>query len=109
MNKCNVLDLRPEAGDDFELSFGAAVGLRLVKSFLRDFLGEYGGGFGLLENAILTKSEEGFKEVLTNGKAEDELLPREERAIEVPREALCWIVMLASCVHDDVMLVEDGE
>lgn len=82
LDKGNVLNLGPEAGDDFVLGFGATVGLGLVKGFLGDFLGENGGGLGLLEDAVLADGEEGFEDVLADGEAEDELLPGEEGAIE---------------------------
>jgi hypothetical protein len=61
-----ILNLRVETVDDFELCLGAAVGLRLVKDFLRDFLGEDGGGTGFLEDAVLTESKERFEEVLAD-------------------------------------------
>ena len=61
-----ILNLRVETVDDFELCLGATVGLRLVKDFLGDFLGEDGGGLGFLEDAVLTGCEEGFEEVLAD-------------------------------------------
>lgn len=88
LDKGNILNLCPEAVDDFEAGLGAAVGLRLVKGFLGDFLGEDGGRLGLLQDSILAEGEEGFEEILADGEAEDELLPREERAVQEAGEAL---------------------
>jgi hypothetical protein len=88
LDKCHVLNLRPETRDNFVLGLCATIRLGLVERFLRDFLGQDGRGLGLLENAVLTEGEEGFKDVLADGKAKDKLLPGEERAIEESREAL---------------------
>ena len=66
VHKGEILNLRVETVDDFELCLGATVGLRLVKDFLGDFLGENGGGLGFLEDAVLTGCEEGFEEVLAD-------------------------------------------
>lgn len=66
VHESEILNLRVETVDDFELCLGATVGLRLVKDFLGDFLGEDGGGTGFLEDTVLTESEERFKEVLAD-------------------------------------------
>lgn len=94
LDKCHILNLGPETGDDFELSFGAPVGLGLVKGFLGYFLGEDGGGLGLLEDTVLAEGKEGLEDVLADGEAENELLPWEEGAIEESRQALWLVVVL---------------
>jgi len=37
---------------------------------------------------ILAQREEGFEEIVADGKPEQQFLPREERAVEEPSEAL---------------------
>lgn len=64
LDKGEVDDLAPEAAGDGEFSFGATVGLRLVKVFAGDFLGEDGGGLGRLEDTVLAEGEEGFEDEL---------------------------------------------
>lgn len=88
MDKGNILNLRPKTRDDFELGFGAAVGLGLVECFLRDFLGEHSGGLGALEDTVLTQGDEGFEDVLADREAEDELPPGKQGTIKVSRKAL---------------------
>lgn len=103
MDESKVLDLGPEAADEGELRLGAAVGLGLVKGVLGDFLGEDGGGLGGLEDTVLAEGEERFEDVLANGEAKDELLPREERAVEDLRKALLGqqsVIGQAGSSHD---------
>lgn len=88
VHKGDVLELRVEAVDHLKLCLGAAVGLGLVKHLLGDLLGEDGRGLRVLEDAVLAEREEGLEEVLADREAHDELLPREERAVEEAREAL---------------------
>ena len=98
LDESDVTDLRPEAIEQLVLGLGATVGLRLVEDILRNFLGEnLGRGLGL-KNAILTEGEEGLEEVLADVEADDELLPREQRAVEEPSEALrVGVSTLNSC------------
>lgn len=88
VNEQEVLNLRDEAADDAELGLGATVGLGLVEGFLVDFFGQDGGGLGSLKNTVLAKSQERFEDILTDGEAQNELLPGEQWAIEVASEAL---------------------
>jgi hypothetical protein len=55
---------------------------------LRDFVFQHLGRFRLLQDAVLAEAKEGLKEVLADGEANDQLLPREQRAVQEPREAL---------------------
>jgi hypothetical protein len=73
--------------------------LGLVEDILRDFLGKNLGGLGLLKDTILTKSKEGLEEVLADIETDDQLLPREQRAVEEPCKAL-WYRSSAHSVHD---------
>jgi hypothetical protein len=41
-----------------------------------------------LQNLVLAVAEEGLKDILADGEADNQLLPREQRAVEEPREAL---------------------
>lgn len=88
LDEGEVGNLAPEAAGDGEAGFGAAVGLRLVKRFLGDFLGEDGGRLGRLEDTVLAEREEGLEEELADGEAQDQALPWEERAVEELRQAL---------------------
>lgn len=88
LDKGKVDDLAPEAAGDGEFSFGATVGLGLVKVFAGDFLGEDGGRLGRLEDTVLAEGEEGFEDELAQGEAQDEPLPWEQRAVEELRQAL---------------------
>lgn len=88
VNEQEVLNLRDEAADDAELGLGATVGLGLVEGFLVDLFGQNGGGLGSLKNTVLAKSQERFENILADGEAQDELLPREQWTIEVASEAL---------------------
>ena len=71
----------------------ATIGLGLVEDILRDFLGKNFRGLDLLENAVLTEGKERFEEILADVEADDELLPREKRAVEEPRKALYGTVL----------------
>jgi len=46
------------------------------------------GRLGLLQDSVLAVAEKRFENVLADGEADDQLLPREQRAVEEPREAL---------------------
>jgi hypothetical protein len=46
------------------------------------------GRLGLLQNSVLAVAEERFEDVLANGEADDQLLPREQRAVQESRKAL---------------------
>lgn len=50
----------------------------------------------LLEDAVLAEGEERLEDVLTDVEADDQLLPREEGAVEEPCKALQLSVWSAS-------------
>lgn len=81
MIECYVLNLTVETVEQGELGLGASIRLALVEHFLRDFMLENCGGFRLLQDAILSDTEEAFEDVLGDGEANDELLPGEQRAV----------------------------
>jgi hypothetical protein len=98
------LDLTVETAHKVELRFGASVGLfgsaysvdrnvalsylGLVEDFLGDFILKDLGGTRSLEDLVLAHREEAFEKVLSDRKANDELLPGKERSVEEMCEAL---------------------
>lgn len=84
----DILDLIPETVEDGEEGFCTAVFLRFGECFRRYFLGEDGGGRRAAEDTVLAETEEGLEEVVAKGEAHKELLPRKERAVQEPRQAL---------------------
>lgn len=55
--------------------------LRFVECFLIDFLVECLRDSGALQNAVLTEEQPVLKSEFSEGKANDQLLPREERPV----------------------------
>jgi hypothetical protein len=62
--------------------------LGLVEDFLGDFILKDLGGTRSLEDLVLAHREEAFEKVLSDRKANDELLPGKERSVEEMCEAL---------------------
>ena len=101
------MDLAVEAADEVVLRFGASVRLfvsactadgsevfsylRLVEDFLRDFICKNLGWTRLFEDLVLAQRKEAFEKVLSDRKADDELLPGKERPVEEMREALEFV------------------
>jgi hypothetical protein len=46
------------------------------------------GRLRLLQDSVLAEAEESFEDVLPDGEADNQLLPRKQRAVEEPRKAL---------------------
>ena len=88
MNEGDVRNLTPDAVDELELGFGTSVCLTLVVCLLRYLLFQNLWWLRLLQDLVLTKGEETLEEVLRNRKADDQLLPREERPVQEPGQAL---------------------
>lgn len=83
-----VLELSVETVEAAELGLGPAVRLALVVNLLRHLVFQHLGRLRPLQNLVLTVAEDSFKNVLADGEADNQLLPREQRAVEEPREAL---------------------
>lgn len=58
LDEDDILDLGPEAADNLEAGFGAAIVLRLVERFAVNLLGEDGRRVGLLQNTVLAEGKE---------------------------------------------------
>lgn len=88
MVECQVLKLSVDSVEESELGLGPSVSLALVEDILRHLVLEHRGGLRFAENAVLAEAKEAFEEELADREANDELLPRKQRAIEEAREAL---------------------
>lgn len=64
--------------------------LTLVKDLLEHLMLQHLGDLGLLEDLILTITEETFDEVVGERETDDQLLPGKERPVEEPRETLSF-------------------
>ena len=82
-----VLNLVPEIVDERILRFGATVGLRLVVSFLVDFLLELFGDGLSLEDLVLAVLEVGLDGIFADCKGDDEGLPWDARRVQAGAEA----------------------
>lgn len=88
MNERDVLDLTVQTVDELELGLRSAISLALVEDFLRDLLFKNLGRLGLFQHLVLSEGQKALKDILRDRKANDELLPREERTVEESRKAL---------------------
>ena len=92
VDECSVLNLTVETTDESELRLGTSICLRFIVDFLRDFISENLGGFGVLKDAVLTEREEGFEKILADGESEDDILPWEERPVQKAGQTLFRLV-----------------
>ena len=70
MDECDILDLTVETFDERELGFGPAISLALVIHILWDLLFQYLGGFGIVQDAILSERKKLLEEELANREAD---------------------------------------
>lgn len=71
-----------EAGNETELGFGAAVGLRFEVGLFVDFSAKLGGDDVAFEDLVLPVGEIGVEEVLADAEGADEGFPGEKRPVE---------------------------
>jgi hypothetical protein len=82
VDEADILQLTVERVDHLKLGLGPAVSLALVVDILRHVILQHLWRLELLEDLVLAETEEAFEEKLSDGEADDELLPREEGPVE---------------------------
>lgn len=61
---------------------GSSTNLGFVEDLLRDLICENLWWLGLLQNLVLAEREKAFEDILGEGEADDELLPREQGPVQ---------------------------
>ncbi len=77
-----------DVAEELELGLGATIGLALVEDFLRHLLLQDLWRLRLEEILVLAHTQDALEEELGHGEADDQLLPREQRSVQEPCEAL---------------------